>query len=79
MSQRHLKYRALDNAFGWIADFQPAQKLADEFGVERLHRKLDGFADRYCPVVKRCGLIRWSSPPTSCSANRVTCRLSMSA
>jgi hypothetical protein len=61
MSQRHLDYRALDNAFGWTADFQQAQKLADEFGVERLHRKLDGFADRYCPVVKQCGLAyHWS-------------------
>jgi len=61
MRQRHLEYRALDNAFGWIADFEPAQKLADEFRVERLHRKLDGFADRYCPVVKQLGLTyHWS-------------------
>jgi hypothetical protein len=61
MSQRHLEHRALDNAFGWIADFQQAQKLANEFGVERLHRKLDGLADRYCPVVKRYGLsYHWS-------------------
>ncbi len=61
MSQRHLDYRALDNAFSRIADFQQAQKLADEFGVQRLHRKLDSFADRYCPVVKQCGLAyHWS-------------------
>src|SRR5271157_5051175 len=61
MSQRHLEFRALNNAFGCIADFEPAQKLADEFGVERLHRKLDGFADRYCPVVKQLGLTyHWS-------------------
>jgi hypothetical protein len=33
-----------DNAFGWIADFAQAQKLADEFRVEMLHRKLDQFA-----------------------------------
>src|SRR5271165_1135259 len=61
MSQRHLEFRALDNAFGCIADFEQAQKLADEFGVERLHRKLDSFADRYCPVVKQLGLTyHWS-------------------
>ena len=53
MSQRNIEYRALDNAFGWIADFERAQKLADEFRVKMLHRKLDGFADRYCPVVKQ--------------------------
>src|SRR5664279_1451558 len=38
MSQRNIEYRVLDNAFGWIADFETAQQLADEFRVERLHR-----------------------------------------
>ena len=52
-SKRDIEYRTLDNAFGWIAGFEKAQKLADEFRVEMLHRKLDGFADRYCPVVKQ--------------------------
>ena len=59
----------MDNAFGWIADFAPAQELADEFRVEMLgarvesalHRKLDEFAGRYCPVVKQFGLsYHWS-------------------
>ena len=61
MSQRNIEYRVLDNAFGWIADFERAQKLADELQVKRLHRKLDGFADRYCPVVKQFELnYHWS-------------------
>ena len=61
MSQRNIEYRVLDNAFGWIAEFETAQQLADEFRVERLHRKLDAFADRYCPVVKQFGLnYHWS-------------------
>jgi hypothetical protein len=61
MSQRNIEYRVLDNAFGWIADFERAQKLADEFRVKMLHRKLDGFADRYCPVVKQFELnYHWS-------------------
>jgi len=61
MSKRHIEYRELDNAFGWIADFERAQKLADEFRVKMLHRKLDGFADRYCPVVKQFELnYHWS-------------------
>jgi hypothetical protein len=61
MTQRNIEYRVLGNAFGWIADFEPAQKLADEFRVERLHRKLDEFADLYCPVVKQFGLnYHWS-------------------
>src|ERR1700722_17179777 len=37
-----------------------AQKLADEFRVEMLHHRLDEFADRYCPAVKRFGLNHWS-------------------
>jgi hypothetical protein len=61
MSRRNIEYRVLDNAFGWIADFERAQKLADEFRVEILHRKLDEFADRYCPVVKQFELnYHWS-------------------
>jgi hypothetical protein len=61
MSQRNIAYRVLDNAFGWIADFERAQKLADEFRVQMLHQKLDGFADRYCPVVKQFELnYHWS-------------------
>ena len=61
MSKRNIEYRVLDNAFGWISDFAQAQKLAGEFRVEMLHRKLDGFADRYCPVVKQFALnYHWS-------------------
>ena len=84
MSQRHLEYRALDNAFGWTADFQQAQKLADEFGVEMLHRKLDGFADRYCPVVKPFGLnYHWSLDQVEFATDivfraRATCKRFMS-
>ena len=51
----------LDNAFGWIADLEQAQKLADPFSVKMVHRKLDQFADRYCPVVQQFGLsYHWS-------------------
>ncbi len=61
MSKRNIEYRMLDNAFGWIADFERAQKLADGFRVEMLHRKLDRFADCYCPVVKQFELnYHWS-------------------
>src|SRR5438046_5540231 len=61
LSQRQIEYRVLDNAFGWIADFEQAQKLADPFSVKMVHRKLDQFADRYCPVVQQFGLsYHWS-------------------
>ena len=61
LSGRKMEYRILDNAFGWIADFEQAQKLAHQFSVEVLHRKLDEFADRYCPVIQQLGLTyHWS-------------------
>lgn len=61
LTQRQIEYRVLDNAFGWIADFERAQKLADHFSVERVHRKLDEFASRYCPVIRQFGLsYHWS-------------------
>ena len=44
LSEHQIEYRVLDNGFGWIADFERAQKLADHFSVERVHRKLDEFA-----------------------------------
>lgn len=53
MDRRGIDYRVLDNAFGWIADFDAAQKLADEFRADRLHHKLDEFAARFCPVLKQ--------------------------
>ena len=61
LSKRKIEYRVLDNAFGWIADFERAQKLADNFSVEMVHRKLDEFAERYCPVIRKFGLsYHWS-------------------
>src|SRR6516225_9465117 len=61
LSQRKIQYRLLDNAFGWVADLEQAQKLADHFSVEMVHRKLDEFADRYCPVIRQFGLsYHWS-------------------
>jgi hypothetical protein len=61
MDQRKIEYRILDNAFGWIADFDQAQKLADEFRADRLHRKLDEFAARFCPVLRQFDLAyHWS-------------------
>ena len=35
-----------------IDDFTRAQELADAFPADRLHRALDAFAKRYCPVIR---------------------------
>jgi len=45
----------LDNAFTQIADWNQAQRLADDWRVEKIYQKLDPFAQRYCPVIACLG------------------------
>jgi hypothetical protein len=52
--ERHrIGYQLLDNAFVEIQDWAKVQQLADNWKPERLHRRLDEFAQRYCPVLGR--------------------------
>ncbi len=55
MRKRGIAFRQLDNAFVEIADWAVAQDLAGHFRVKHLHRKLDEFARRFCPVSSRWG------------------------
>jgi hypothetical protein len=41
-----------DNAFVRVADIEQAQALADAFKPDELHRRLDRYAKRYCPVAE---------------------------
>lgn len=51
----------LDNAFVRIADFGRAQAMANDLQVRHLHRLLDGFAKRFCPVTQSLGVFyHWS-------------------
>jgi hypothetical protein len=43
-------YSMVDNAFARIDDWSRAQQLADAFSPERLHRTLDRYAGKCCPV-----------------------------
>jgi DNA-binding MarR family transcriptional regulator len=46
-------YRMADNAFLSVDDFERAQELANSaWRVEELHRQFDGFAQRFCPILK---------------------------
>ena len=61
LSRQAREHSLLDNAFVQIADFPDAQRIADDWAVERLHRKLDEFARRYCPVLRRLDVrYHWS-------------------
>ena len=56
LKKRGIPYEKEDNAFTYIADFEEAQKLSDRIRVEDLHRALDIFIKRYCPMPEEWGL-----------------------
>jgi len=60
LKSRGVAYNLLDNAFVSIADYEHAQRLADGLDVRRLHRALDRFAERYCPIRRHFGRYHWS-------------------
>jgi len=53
LRQEGIAFTPLDNTFLAIGDMARAQELADAFPAARLHRALDAFAQRYCPVITR--------------------------
>jgi DNA-binding transcriptional MerR regulator len=50
LKKKKIGYSLLDNAFDHITDYERAQQLSNGLSVEQLHKKLDEFAQRYCPV-----------------------------
>lgn len=53
LERRKIGYTLRDNAFTGLEDFAAAQQLADGWEPSRLHRQLDAFAQRYCPILKQ--------------------------
>jgi hypothetical protein len=53
LDRKKVGYTLLDNAFTRIKDWAAAQQLADSWESSSLHRKLDEFAQRYCPILKQ--------------------------
>ena len=47
-----IEYRMLDNAFTHIADWEAAQRLANESDTRRVHEKLDHYARMFCPAME---------------------------
>jgi len=61
LRRHHIDYTLRDKAFTQIADWHQAPHLADDWRVEKIHQKLDQFAQRYCPVIARLGAsYHWS-------------------
>jgi len=53
LDREQIRYQLLDNAFVLIEDWATAQRLADSWDASRLHRKLDEFSERYCPILEQ--------------------------
>lgn len=65
LDKKGIPYTMRENAFLSIGDFAKAQELSDSVKVSDLHRALDGFARKYCPVFKQYNLsYHWSSMQT---------------
>lgn len=52
LTKKKVDYQMMDNAFIAIDDWDRAQKISDNLPIEKLHKKLNEFADKYCPVHK---------------------------
>jgi hypothetical protein len=62
LTKRKISYVLRDNAFLSIDNFAKAQELSDSIKVSDLHRALDGFARKYCPIFQEYGLTyHWST------------------
>jgi len=51
LTRRGIGFCSLDNAFVSIEDWDKAQALADSIHPDRLHRRLDQYAKKFCPPV----------------------------
>ena len=61
LRKQGIKYTLIDNAFVNIDSFTTAQNLSHELIVAIIHRRLDTFAERCCPIIKRFNLsYHWS-------------------
>ena len=52
LKKRGVDHVLLDNAFLSIADFDLANLLSQNIDINKLHEKLDTFAQTYCPAIK---------------------------
>ena len=52
MKQKGLRSVIRDNAIMKTESFESAQKISDALNIEHIHKKLNDFANHYCPVIK---------------------------
>lgn len=72
LTAESIDYATADNAFIRIDDFDRAQKIADEFRPDDLHRILDRYAELCCPVLETFGqTYHWSLMQTEYSTDLI--------
>ena len=52
LGKRGVGCRLVENGFVGLEDFAKAQKMADTFPVQMLHRQLDKIVREFCPVIR---------------------------
>jgi hypothetical protein len=52
LDRHKIPYALLDNAFVEIENFEIAQRLADSLRIDVLHKRLNQYAQLYCPVIR---------------------------
>lgn len=52
LRKKKIEHTLVENAFIGIDNYERAQQLADDFDVAKLHKKLDVYARRFCPVIR---------------------------
>jgi hypothetical protein len=52
LRQKGIAFDLRDNAFVQISDWKAAQEIADNLDVSALHRRLQVFVERFCPIAR---------------------------
>jgi hypothetical protein len=61
LRKRKIDFTLMDNVFTSLADWERAQRIADDLRIQKLHRKLDQFASRFSPIHRSLGMsYHWS-------------------
>lgn len=61
LNKHQIGYKLLDNAFVEVEDWGRAQRISDGWEAKRIHRRLEEFAQRYCPIFGSFGVqYHWS-------------------
>jgi hypothetical protein len=56
MRKKAMRFTLMDNAFSDIDDWDKAQRLAHQLDGRAIHKRLDCFARRFCPVIRHFGI-----------------------